>query len=107
MWAEPPCTLFGANDGGVQMALDYDKKQMIIDEFKINDNDTGSVEVQVAMLTARIRQLTEHLKRHSKDFHTRRGLMKLVGRRRRLLKYLRINRPEVYKEMLVKLGIRR
>jgi len=106
-WVEPPCPLFGANFGGVIMALDYDKKQMIIDEFKINEHDTGSVEVQVAMLTARIRQLTEHLKRHKKDFHTRRGLMKLVGRRRRLLKYLREKRPEVYKEMLVKLGIRR
>jgi len=89
------------------MALDYDKKQQLIDEYQINSEDTGSVEVQVAMLSARIRQLTDHLKRHSKDFHSRRGLMKLVGRRRRLLKYLRKNKPEVYKEMLEKLGIRR
>ncbi len=89
------------------MALDYDKKQQLIDEYQINTDDTGSVEVQVAMLSARIRQLTDHLKRHSKDFHSRRGLMKLVGRRRRLLKYLRKNKPEVYKEMLEKLGIRR
>lgn len=89
------------------MALDYDKKQMIIDEYQINDKDTGSVEVQVAMLTARIRQLTEHLKRHPKDFHTRRGLLKLVGRRKRLIKYLRKNKPAVYKEMIGKLGIRR
>ncbi|HOO33865.1 MAG TPA: 30S ribosomal protein S15 [Thermotogota bacterium] len=89
------------------MALDFDKKQMIIEEYQINDKDTGSVEVQVAMLTARIRQLTDHLKRHPKDFHTRRGLLKLVGRRKRLLKYLRTNRPTVYKEMIDKLGIRR
>lgn len=89
------------------MALDYDKKQVIIEEYQINDKDTGSVEVQIAMLTARIKQLTEHLKRHSKDFHTRRGLLKLVGRRRRLLKYIRANRPAVYKEMIGKLGIRR
>lgn len=89
------------------MALDFDKKQMIIEEYQINDKDTGSVEVQIAMLTARIRQLTEHLKRHPKDFHTRRGLMKLVGRRKRLLRYIKKNRPIVYKEMIGKLGIRR
>jgi small subunit ribosomal protein S15 len=89
------------------MALDFDKKQMIIEEYQINDKDTGSVEVQIAMLTARIRQLTEHLKKHPKDFHTRRGLMKLVGRRKRLLRYIKKNRPIVYKEMIGKLGIRR
>ena len=89
------------------MALEYDRKQEIIGDFKINEEDTGSVEVQVALLSARIRQITDHLKTHPKDYHSRMGLMKLVGRRRKLLKYLKKNRPEVYKQLLEKLGIRR
>ncbi len=89
------------------MALDYDRKQAIIDEFKINEKDTGSVEVQVAVLSAKIRQITEHLRTHPKDYHTRVGLMKMIGRRRSFLNYLMKNRPNVYKEMIEKLGIRR
>ncbi|AEX86090.1 30S ribosomal protein S15 [Marinitoga sp. 1135] len=86
--------------------LDPEVKKNVIEEFKINDKDTGSVEVQVALLTARIRHLTEHLKTHPKDFHSRRGLMKMVGKRRKMLKYLKKERPEVYKELISKLGIR-
>ncbi len=89
------------------MGLDPEKKSEIIKEFRINEKDTGSVEVQVALLTARIRHLTEHLKKHPKDYHSRRGLMKMVGRRRKLLKYLRRKRPEVYKEIIAKLGLRK
>jgi len=89
------------------VGLDPEKKSEIIKEFRINEKDTGSVEVQVALLTARIRHLTEHLKKHPKDYHSRRGLMKMVGRRRKLLKYLRRKRPEVYKEIIAKLGLRK
>jgi small subunit ribosomal protein S15 len=86
--------------------LDPEIKNKVIEEFKINEKDTGSVEVQIALLTARIRHLTEHLKTHPKDFHSRRGLMKMVGKRRKMLKYLKKERPEVYKELISKLGIR-
>ena len=70
------------------MALTKDAKQAIMAEFKLHDSDTGSPEVQVALLTQRIKDITEHLKVHAKDFHTRRGLLKLIGKRRRLLDYL-------------------
>ncbi len=89
------------------MGLDPEKKAEIIREYRISDKDTGSVEVQVALLTARIRHLTEHLKKHPKDYHSRRGLMKMVGRRRKLLKYLRKKKPEAYKELIEKLGLRK
>ncbi|PLV59998.1 30S ribosomal protein S15 [Thermotoga sp. KOL6] len=89
------------------MALDPERKSEIIKEFQIHENDTGSVEVQIALLTARIKHLTEHLKVHPKDFHSRRGLMKMIGRRRKLLKYLRRTKPEVYRELIAKLGIRK
>ncbi len=89
------------------MGLDPEKKAEIIKEYRISDKDTGSVEVQVALLTARIRHLTEHLKKHPKDYHSRRGLMKMVGRRRKLLKYLRKKKPEAYKELIEKLGLRK
>jgi len=82
-------------------------KEEIIREFQIHEGDTGSAEVQIALLTARIKHLTEHLKKHPKDFHSRRGLMKLVGRRRKILKYLRGKNPESYKEVIQKLGLRK
>lgn len=82
-------------------------KEEIIKEFQIHEGDTGSTEVQIALLTARIKHLTEHLKKHPKDFHSRRGLMKLVGRRRKILKYLRNKNPESYKEVIKKLGLRK
>ncbi len=81
-------------------------KQEIVKDCQIHENDSGSAEVQIAILTARIRHLTEHLKKHPKDFHTRRGLLKLVGRRRKMLRYIKANKPEVYIELINKLGLR-
>ncbi|MGJ8454305.1 30S ribosomal protein S15 [Pseudothermotoga sp. U03pept] len=87
--------------------MDQREKQQIIEQFRINEKDTGSVEVQVAILTARIRHLTEHLKNHPKDFHSRRGLMKMVGRRRKFLKYLRKANPDSYRVLIEKLNLRK
>jgi small subunit ribosomal protein S15 len=78
-----------------------------ITEHRLHETDTGSTEVQVALLTARINHLTEHLKVHKKDHHSRRGLLMLVGRRRRLLDYLRRNDVERYRALIAKLGLRR
>jgi small subunit ribosomal protein S15 len=82
-------------------------KSGIIDEHKLHDSDTGSPEVQIAILTARINHLNEHLAKHKKDHHTRRGLLMLVGRRRRLLSYVRENDVERYRAILAKHGLRR
>ncbi len=82
------------------------EKQDVVKDYQLHDKDTGSVEVQIALLTARIRHLTEHLKKHPKDFHTRRGLLKLVGRRRKVLRYVKNSKPEVYKDLITKLGLR-
>ena len=89
------------------MALDPAVKQEIIKEYATTEGDTGSPEVQVAVLTRRISDLTEHLKEHKQDHHTRRGLMILVGRRRRLLKYLERKDVERYRALIKRLGIRR
>ncbi len=83
------------------------EKQTIIAEHKLHDTDTGSPEVQIAILSDRISHLTEHLKVHKGDHHSRRGLMKLIGRRRRLLDYVRDNDVERYRTIIAKLGIRR
>jgi small subunit ribosomal protein S15 len=83
------------------------EKQAIITEHRLHDSDTGSPEVQIALLTDRISHLTEHLKVHKGDHHTRRGLMKLIGRRRRLLDYVRDNDVERYRTIIGRLGIRR
>ena len=88
------------------MPLPKDVKTGIIGEYKRSDSDTGSPEVQVALLTQRIRDLTEHLKMHKKDHHTRRGLLKLVGQRRRLLAYLKKVDIERYRAVIAALGIR-
>ncbi|MCD6253483.1 MAG: 30S ribosomal protein S15 [Thermotogae bacterium] len=88
------------------MPLDKDTKTKIIEEYRLHNGDTGSAEVQVALLTARIQHLTEHLKKHPKDFHSRRGLMKMIGHRRKLLKYLKREKPQQYKELISKLGLR-
>jgi small subunit ribosomal protein S15 len=88
------------------MPLPKDVKSSIIAEHKRGDSDTGSTEVQVALLTQRIRDLTEHLKLHTKDHHTRRGLLKLVGQRRRLTNYLKKVDIERYRALVAKLGIR-
>ena len=79
----------------------------IIDDNKLHDSDTGSPEVQIALLTDRINHLTEHLKVHKKDHHSRRGLLMLVGRRRRLLDYVKKNDVERYRSIIAKLGLRR
>ena len=89
------------------MSLDHDLKQKLIDDYKTHDGDTGSPEVQVALLTSRINQLTEHLKVHKKDHHSRRGLLMLVGRRRRLLDYVKDNDVERYRALIARLGLRR
>lgn len=89
------------------MALDYAEKKVIIDEFKLHEGDTGSPEVQIAILTKRINQLTEHLKEHKKDHHSRRGLLKMVGQRRGLLNYLYKTDIERYRQVITKLGLRR
>ncbi|MCS7272898.1 MAG: 30S ribosomal protein S15 [Fimbriimonadales bacterium] len=88
------------------MALTPEEKQAIIKEFQRHEGDTGSPEVQIALLTARINYLTEHLKVHRKDFHSRYGLVKLVGQRRRLLNYLASQDIQRYRALVEKLGIR-
>ena len=84
-----------------------ERKQEIINEFKTHDNDTGSPEVQIALLSERITYLTEHFRTHKKDHHSRRGLLKIVGQRRRLLDYLKSKDVERYRVVIDKLGIRR
>lgn len=84
-----------------------EEKQAIIEEYAVHEGDTGSPQVQIALLTHRIQQLTEHLKAHKHDEHSRRGLLKMVGRRRRLLRYLRRTDPEAYRELIQRLGLRR
>jgi small subunit ribosomal protein S15 len=86
--------------------LEKEKKQGIIEDYKVHSADTGSPEVQVAILTTRIRDLTEHLKIHKKDHHSQRGLLKMVGRRRRLLQYLRNKDFNRYSELIQRLGLR-
>ncbi len=83
------------------------EKTPTIEKYRANEKDTGSTRVQVAVLTERINHLTEHLKVHKKDHHSRRGLRMLVGRRRRLLEYLRNSNVERYRELIARLGLRR
>ncbi|ADI27255.1 30S ribosomal protein S15 [Geobacillus sp. G4] len=89
------------------MALTQERKREIIEQFKIHENDTGSPEVQVAILTEQINNLNEHLRIHKKDHHSRRGLLKMVGKRRNLLAYLRKKDVARYRELIEKLGLRR
>ena len=89
------------------MALTKDRKTGIIGDYKTHDSDTGSPEVQVALLSERINYLTEHFKIHAKDHHSRRGLMKLVGQRRRLLDYLKSKDSDRYAALIQRLGIRK
>ena len=89
------------------MPLTPEAKQAIMAEFKLHESDTGSPEVQVALLTRRINDITEHLKVHNKDFSTRRGLLKLIGQRRRLLDYLKRKDIARYRELIKALNIRK
>jgi small subunit ribosomal protein S15 len=89
------------------VALDAAQKKTILDEYGTHEGDTGSPEAQIALLTKRIMDLTEHLKLHKHDHHSRRGLLLLVGRRRRLLKYLREVDVARYRSLIERLGIRR
>jgi small subunit ribosomal protein S15 len=87
--------------------LNKEKKTEIINEFKLGKEDTGSTEVQVALLTERINRLTEHMAANRHDYHTQRGLLKLVGQRRRLLAYLRREDVDRYRSLIAKLGLRK
>lgn len=89
------------------MVLVKDKKTKIIDDFKLHARDTGSAEVQIALLTERITSLGDHFKQHKKDFHSRRGLLMLVGRRRRLLDFLKNKDTKKYEEVIEKLSLRK
>ncbi|MDP3017242.1 MAG: 30S ribosomal protein S15 [Deltaproteobacteria bacterium] len=89
------------------MALFQEKKKEIIDKFRAHEKDTGSPEVQIALLSERIRYLTDHFKGHKKDHHSRRGLLKMVGQRRRLLNYLKENRMDRYRIIIDQLGLRK
>lgn len=89
------------------MAITKERKQELIDEFKIHENDTGSTEVQIAVLTEEINNLNEHLREHPRDHHSRRGLLKMVGRRRNLLNYLRRKNISSYQNVIKKLNLRR
>ena len=89
------------------MRLSQDKKKGLIEQFKVHEGDTGSPEVQIALLSARIHGLTEHFKLHKKDHHSRRGLLMLIGKRRGLIEYLRKKDSERYRAITEKLGIRK
>lgn len=87
--------------------MNLEEKKAVIDSYKIHATDTGSPEVQVAMLTKRINDLNDHLKTHKKDHHSRRGLLKMVGKRRNLLKYVKGKDVERYRDLIEKLGLRK
>ena len=89
------------------MSITKEKKIELIQKFQRNEKDTGSAEVQIAIMTERIKNLTEHLKIHKHDFHSRRGLLKLVGKRRKLLDYLKKQDIQKYRELIKELGIRK
>jgi small subunit ribosomal protein S15 len=89
------------------MAITQERKNELINEYKVHDTDTGSPEVQIAVLTENINNLNEHLRTHKKDHHSRRGLLKMVGKRRNLLTYLRNKDVQRYRDLINKLGLRR
>ena len=89
------------------MALEADVKKAIIEEYATHPGDTGSPEVQIALLTMRIKDLTEHLKEHKHDHHSRRGLLKMVSRRRKLLDYLKRKDADAYRSLIERLGLRK
>ena len=87
--------------------MDKTRRQEIIEQYRVHETDTGSPEVQVALLTERINGLTDHFKAHKKDHHSRRGLLKMVGKRKRLLEYLKKNDLKRYQELIASLGLRK
>ena len=87
--------------------LTKEEKQTVVDEYRVNDGDTGSAEVQIALLTRQINTLTDHLRTHKKDHHSRRGLLQMVGRRRRQLAYLAQEDVQRYRALLARLGLRK
>jgi small subunit ribosomal protein S15 len=89
------------------MPLTIDQKKTLIEQYRVHEGDTGSPEVQIALLTERINSLTEHFKRHAKDHHSRRGLLMLIGKRRGLLEYIKNKDADRYRAVIEKLGIRR
>ncbi|MDY6407723.1 MAG: 30S ribosomal protein S15 [Pseudomonadota bacterium] len=89
------------------MSLEKSKKQQIIKDYAINEKDTGSPEVQIAVLTEKITALSAHMQSHPQDFHSRRGLMKMVANRRRLLKYVKENDTKRYESLIARLGLRK
>lgn len=89
------------------MSITQEVKNQIVEDNRIHDGDTGSAEVQISLLTARINHLSGHLKTHQKDHSSRRGLLKMVGRRNSLLKYLSNNTPDRYRQIIAKLGLRK
>ena len=89
------------------MAINKVDKQKIIKDFRLNEKDTGSVQLQIAMLTEHVRQLTEHLKQNPKDYSSKRGLIKMLSRRRRFLRYLERENEEVYRDLIKRLGLKR
>jgi small subunit ribosomal protein S15 len=89
------------------MPLAIEKKKTLIQQYRVHDGDTGSPEVQIALITERVNSLTEHFKQHTKDHHSRRGLLMLIGKRRSLIEYLRKKDTERYRAIIEKLGIRR
>jgi small subunit ribosomal protein S15 len=93
--------------GRIRAVLDVEKRKGIIGSYQLHEKDTGSPEVQIALLSARIEYLTEHFKAHKKDHHSRRGLLKLVGQRRRLLDYVKNKDVERYRAVIQRLGLRK
>ncbi len=95
------------HEGGIAVVMDTEQKKSVIGAHAKHEGDTGSAEVQIALLTARIEGLTEHFKTHKKDFHSRTGLLKLVGKRRKLLNYLKTTDVQRYRDLIAKLGLRK
>ena len=89
------------------MSIPQEAKRQIVEDNRLHENDTGSAEVQIALLTARINHLSDHLKTHKKDHSSRRGLLKMVGKRSSLLKYLSSNAPDRYRQIISRLGLRK
>jgi small subunit ribosomal protein S15 len=105
--AFPLFVIMREGKGREEMSVVTEKKKDVIGKFRLHESDTGSPEVQIALLTERINMITDHLKTHSKDFNSRRGLLKLVGQRRRLLDYLKSKESLRYKAVVEALGLRK